>query len=292
MGLGKPTFSDDPGDVDEPRHGGNSKAVTIVFALLLVLGAAAFMYFYDDKPDPSQNVFKEFTFEAAEVQEARADEPEGLAQLQRLVLSPDPSIANQAVFKLTLSGRDGWLALFAQLPDASAEVRAYVQNTMLGEGRFASAAEAIESGSAMARDGAYLVLETSTLDVFNAQDPSTYQRDEDAMYKALLTRIHTEDVKEAEAVLKLMKRYHTNTPYALGLMLEHESPIVRAAGVHSFMSFMSDSRPESVERVKELQSDPDPRVRKEVAEVLKSYRQPRTNIRPGMPPPVAPKEPH
>ncbi len=287
MGKELRSLSEYPVGLDEERLGGRAKSVTVGFALLLLLGAGAFMFFVDDKPDPSKNLLPEFAFESKEVQEARLDEPEGLLQLQRLVLSPDPSVANQAAQKLTMGGESGWMALFTQLPSASAEICENVRTAPFGPGRSESAAIAIRSGPRVAREGAYIAVDASSPGLMVPGDPAAHERANLALYGALLTRVDTADKDEAETVFNLLKRYHPNTVPGIEQMLEHESPIVRAAGVHSLLYMR---KPESITKVKALQSDPDPRVHAEVEAVLKSDREGRTMNPPGMgKPTVAPK---
>lgn len=268
MGKELRSPGEDPAGLDEERLGGRAKSVTVGFALLLLLGAGAFMFFVDDKPDPSKNRLQEFTFESKGVQEARPDEPEGLAQLQRLVLSPDPSVASQAVLKLAMSGESGWLAMLSVLPNASPEVKATVQGAMFPPGRLASAAVAITSGPLAARKGAYIALDMADSGApALSEDPSEYASSTIELYRALLTRAMTEDEQEAETVFKLLMRFHPSTPNDIRLMLNHESPIVRAVGVNS-SKFQRD--PETKALVKALESDPDPRVRAAIQGELKT----------------------
>jgi hypothetical protein len=193
--------------------------------------------------------------------------PDGIKGLQGLLLNPDVNVAAQAGQRLSLKYPEGFLALAAQAPQLSEEVRRELFGRRISTVTLELAALAVKTGSEHERAGGYLILESK-----QRREPGPgsmigmeWEWERQEVFDALDSRITLADQRELAAIEKLMTRYHPSDPDKNASLLDHRFPLVRAQAVKLLGYFGNYQR---LKAVRALESDPDPRVRAEVKVAL------------------------
>ncbi len=192
--------------------------------------------------------------------------PEGIEGLKGLLLSPDSNVAAQAGQKLSIQYPEGLLALAAQAPFLSPELRSEIFDRRIAPVTLELAALAVKTGSEQERAGGYLILESSHR---RLRPPGGnmvgWEWELQEVFDALDSRIPSADKKELAAIEKLMTRYHPRDSDKNVSLLRHKFPSVRAEAVR-WLGVMG--RESDLSAVRALESDSDPRVRAEVKVAL------------------------
>jgi hypothetical protein len=193
--------------------------------------------------------------------------PEGLKGLKELMLSSDKNVATQAGQKLSIQYPEGLLALAAQAPQLSAEVRSELFGRRITPVTLELAALAVKTGSEQERAGGYLILESKPRDAKSRASRMGAVREWELqeVFDALDSRIPFADQEELAAIEKQMERYHPEDPAKNASLLGHKSPLVRARAVNRLGAL---GYYQEIDAVRALASDPDPRVRAEVKVAL------------------------
>lgn len=153
---------------DSELYGPKSSALgkIVVFGLLagIAVLAARYLTFNDDRGEVKVAVLK---YASPLVEAANVATEEGRLKLQKTMADADVAVASQALLKLSRGGAAGWDALLLQLPDAPAAIQEKVQQINFGVARYEHCARALESGSAKAKEGALIALETGNFAIMN-----------------------------------------------------------------------------------------------------------------------------